>query len=310
MNWQRSIISAVTTLSFGFLLITSNTFGQDPNQGQIPFPNRPLSGDPFDAVLQGSGYPEAPAWSGPLSEIEKAQQQMQRDSVPSFVPEAGRPAPEVGGSDAVSVAQLRHPLTGKGLKLIKKVESYLKLGQRAKANEQLVEAFKVPSAAPYAHAILGTEYLQDGRPGAAVPELEDAARVLPLASVHSNLGYALCLTGHAERGREELKQALRLDGDSAPARFLLGVALLNEKSQHKEAEYNLNLAQKKVAPAHLALAVCRLRDGDKDAAEKHVREFLGPNQDLYFNVVWNWATAAAANSHPARAFGFRDADSD
>ena len=137
------------------------------------------------------------------------------------------------------MAQLRHPLTRKGMKLIKKVESYLKLGQRDKAHEKLVEALQEPSAAPYAHAILGTEYLKDGRPAAAVPELEDAASVLAIAGVHSNLGFALCLTGHLAHGRQELAEALRLDGDSAQARFLMGVALLNEQSEQKAAEYNL-----------------------------------------------------------------------
>lgn len=173
-----------------------------------------------------------------------------------------------------------------------------------------MEALKEPSAAPYAHAILGTEYLRNGHPAAAVPELEDAAQVLQMSGIHSNLGYALCLTGQGQRGREELREALRLNGDSASARFLMGIALLNEKSQQKQAEYNLNLAKKDVPSARLALAVSHLRDGDKDGAEKQVREFLGPNQDLYFTLVWQWASGAAANSHPARAFGFRDADSD
>src|SRR5581483_7041373 len=115
------------------------------------------------------------------------------------------------------------------------------------------QALEDPSAAPYAHAILGTEYLKEGQPRAAIPELEHAAGVLPMAGIHSNLGYALCLTGQEKRGEHEFEEALRIDGNSAQARFLMGILLLNQKSRDQEARYNLNLAQDRVHSAHLAL---------------------------------------------------------
>lgn len=233
------------------------------------------------------------------------------NQVPSLAPQGAEPDWELGEStsNTVSVAQLKHPLSRKGASLLHKVASYLKHHQKAKANEQLAEALKEPTAAPYAHAILGTEYLKDGQIAEAVPELESAAQVLPISGVHSNLGYALCLMGHINRGRMELNEALRLDGDSPQARFLMGVVLLNQKSEPKKAEYNLKLAQDRVPSARLALAVCHILDGQRDAAEAELHEYLGPNKQKYFAAVWKWATGAAANPRPAAAFGFQDQES-
>jgi Tfp pilus assembly protein PilF len=204
------------------------------------------------------------------------------------------------------VAQLSHPLTGKDRRLLQKIESYFKVGQRAKAKEQLANALKKPATAPYAHAIVGTEYLKEGQPRAAVPELEDAARVLSSAGIHSNLGYALCMTGQPKRGEQELEEALRLDGNSLKARLLMGILLLNQTSREQDAHYNLSLAQKSVRSAHLALAVYHLRRGEKDAAEEQVHEYLGPQRSGDFPMFWQWVSEAAEQAHPAVAFGFRD----
>lgn len=292
-----------TTLAF---LIGAAVSGQaqPPNMGQPP--ERPQFADPFDMIYQSHQFPdiqETPA----RSEMERAIQQAERAGQSrSYIPRPGQPEPE---SNAVSVAQLKHPLSRKGMKLISKVQSYLKRGERAKAKEQLSEALKEPSAAPYAHAILGTEYLRDGQPAAAVPELETAAQVLPVGGVHSNLGYALCLTGHMNRGLMELTEALQLNGDSPQTRFLIGVVLLNQKTDPKKAEYNLKLAENRVPTAHLALAICDILNGEKDAAEEQVHQYLGSDQ-ADFPMIWHWAIKAAAIAHPAAAFGFNDHESD
>src|SRR5690349_15110141 len=199
MYWQRLIVS-IAILTFT-LFVTRSTLAQNQMPRQ-PSLNDPLSDTEWPRI----GSRQIPESSSPRTEIERARDLAGADAQPGYVPQPGAAAGTAG--NAVSVEQLRHPLTRKGMKLIKKVESYLKIGQRAKAKEQLAEAMKEPSAAPYAHAILGTEYLRDGKPAAAIPELEDAARVLPIAGVHSNLGYALCLTGHGKRGQQELEEAL------------------------------------------------------------------------------------------------------
>jgi len=78
----------------------------------------------------------------------------------------------------VSADELRHPLSGKALRLIKKASSLIQAGDHVHAIEQLREAVKIPAAAPYAYSLLGQEHLRLGQPEAALPELEEAVRLL------------------------------------------------------------------------------------------------------------------------------------
>jgi len=290
------IMVGLMTLTIGILLSDSASFAQYPALRPPEDPWGHLGSDPFDQV-------DAP---GDLPRPTMESQIQQMDSSNNFpnAPEAQQPGIPPANGNAVSVQQLRHPLSRKARRLLAKAESYLTHGQRAKGNEQLAEAVKEPSAAPYAHAMLGTEYLREGHVHDAIPELETAARALPMAGIHSNLGFALCLAGETRRGQQELQQALSLDGNSAKTRFLLGILLLNEKSTEAEALYELNLAQKQVQTAHLALAVGEMRRGDTAAAESELRKFLGANHQAEFSKALRWASVAAAQPHPAVAFGF------
>jgi len=298
------VIVVLVTITYGLLLTNLPAHAQIGADGPL---------DSTDPWSKAAGVPpnlQPQPDSVPRTEMEREEQQAYAASNVPFAPspeEAARPEDE---GNAVSIQQLSHPLSRKGRRLIAKVESYLRLGQRAKAKQQLTQAIKEPSAAPYAHAILGTEYLRDGQAQAAIPELEDAARVLPIAGIHSNLGFALCLTGQGKRAEQELQEALRLDGDLPKARFLMGVLLLNEKSRDREAQYDLKIAQAHVRSAHLALAVCYLRRGEMEAAQQQLRTYLGPDYDTKILSLWQWAFAAALDAHPAAHFGLHVEDSE
>lgn len=289
------IIVGLMTLTFGILLCDAPSLAQNPALLPPEDPWSQFGSDPF-GQLEAPGEP-------PHTAMEQEIQQMGSTANVPFSPQTQPGVPPAGG-DTVSVQQLRHPLSRKARGLLNKAEALLTHGQRDKGKQQLAEAIKEPSAAPYAHAMLGTEYLRDGQAHAAIPELETAARSLPIASVHSNLGFALCMTGDIQRGQEEFQRALSLDGNSAKARFLLGIVLLNEKSTEGEALYDLNLAQKQIRTAHLAMAVAEMRRGDMDAGERQLRKFLGSTRQDEFSKVLRWATVAAAQPHPAVAFGF------
>lgn len=124
----------------------------------------------------------------------------------------------------VSAERLRHPVTQKAAKMLDRALAYSVAGEHAKAIEQLRRALKEPSAIPYAHSMLGAEYLWTKEVPAAIGELEEAIRLLPHeAANHSNLGYALYLEGQVDRGREEVHQALALDANNPKTRFVLGI---------------------------------------------------------------------------------------
>ncbi len=121
---------------------------------------------------------------------------------------APRPAPAA----TVSAEQLQHPLSRKGAKLLTQAKNYAAMGRHDKAIAQLQLALKEKSAIPYAHSMLGAEYLRTSQAPAAIPELEQALATLPKnVPDRSNLGYALFLTGDLDRAEQETRQALELD---------------------------------------------------------------------------------------------------
>jgi hypothetical protein len=87
----------------------------------------------------------------------------------------------------VSVDVLRHPLTGKARRLLGTALRSVLKGDHAGAISALREGMaKIPAVVPYAHAMLGVEYLRAGQAAEAVPELTEAAVLFPHdAVVHS-----------------------------------------------------------------------------------------------------------------------------
>jgi len=112
----------------------------------------------------------------------------------------------------VSVEQLQHPLSRKGASLLARAKNFADMGDHGKAIAELQLALKERSAIPYAHSLLGSEYLRINRVPAAIEALEQAVKLLPRSAVnHANLGYAWFLQGDAQRAEIEVRQALDLD---------------------------------------------------------------------------------------------------
>ncbi|MCU1340171.1 MAG: Tetratricopeptide 2 repeat protein [Bryobacterales bacterium] len=202
----------------------------------------------------------------------------------------------------VSVDQLRHPLSGKGERLIEKGQHYAKAGDHTKAINEYKHALDEPSSVPYAHSLLGIEYLRTGDPSAAIVELNEAVRLMPrVAANHSNLGYAFLLTGKRDMAEGELRLAIKLDQDTPQARYLLGLLLLDQKSS--EAAESLGLAQRIVKNARLALAIFHVRHGEPDAAKQDLRAYLGAEWPQAGAEAERWVTEAAQMERPSAMFG-------
>jgi tetratricopeptide (TPR) repeat protein len=122
----------------------------------------------------------------------------------------------------VSADQLRHPLSGKAAKIIRNALEYGQSGDHQKAIEELRRALKEPLAAPYAHSLLGAEYLKTNQVAAARDELEQAVQLLPHdVADHSNFGYALFLSGDRDRAEKVVRRALDLDPSNSGAQLVL-----------------------------------------------------------------------------------------
>jgi tetratricopeptide (TPR) repeat protein len=132
------------------------------------------------------------------------------------------PGPRQAPAATVSADQLRRPLSTKAAKLLRQAQSYASAGIHSRAIQELTRALREPSAIPYAHAMLGVEYLKTAQAAAAIEHLEPASQMLPNdASIHSNFAYALCLTGDLDRAEHEVRRALELDSANKSARLVL-----------------------------------------------------------------------------------------
>ena len=138
-------------------------------------------------------------------------------------------------SDAlkVSVDELRHPLTGRARRVLATAWRYAQQGDHARAVSTLREGMaKAAAVIPYAHALLGIEYLHLGRNAEAVPEFTAAATSFPHdAVVHSNFAVSLCIVGQFDRAEREARLALYLDPALRPAQELVSMLEANEARQ-------------------------------------------------------------------------------
>jgi tetratricopeptide (TPR) repeat protein len=170
--------------------------------------------DEFDAMFEHDGFER-----GGTSEFDAA--------FPN------RRAASPSEESKVSVDVLRHPLTGKARRVLGTALRYVLKGDHARAISALREGMaKIPSVAPYAHAMLGVEYLRAGRATEAVPELTEAATSFPHdAVVHSNFAVSLCVVGQYDRAEHEARLALYLDPALRPPQELMRMIAANKVTQ-------------------------------------------------------------------------------
>jgi tetratricopeptide (TPR) repeat protein len=217
------------------------------------------------------------------------------------------PKQPAGPAGTISVAELRHTISRKGVKLLKKAESDLRAGKHDKVIEDLKLALEERSAEPYAHSMLGMEYLVLGKARAALPELTAAVQVLPIAANHSNLAYALWLTGgDTEECLSQITQAMQLDPMSAQSHYVKGLILLDKHEYDHGTLRELQIASRDVRSAHLALAVYYRAAGQEEAAGQQLEEFLGPERAGELPRARRWLEYAFTEPHLSVALGMQN----
>jgi tetratricopeptide (TPR) repeat protein len=131
------------------------------------------------------------------------------------------------GPATVSADVLRHPLSSKARRRLEKALRLADLGEHPAAIKELRETLvKEPSSAPYAHSLLGVEYVQSQQFAEARISFEEAVRLMPHESInHSNLGFSLAVAGDFNSAEQEVRTAIRLDPDNSRAKTLLDIVL-------------------------------------------------------------------------------------
>lgn len=179
------------------------------------------------------------------------------------------------GSGTVSVGQLQHPLSARAKKIFEAAEKASSKGEYLREIEILRGALADGSAAPYARMNIGIAYIKAGQAASAVPDLQEAARMMPEdPAAHTNLAYALLLNKRMDEGEVECRRALQFDRNNAKARWVMGSILLNKGAHEQEAVEDLHFASREIPKARMVLAQYFARNGQNEAAARELREFL------------------------------------
>jgi hypothetical protein len=206
----------------------------------------------------------------------------------------GRADKPVGGG-TVSVGQLQHPLSAKSKKILLAAQKASEAGDYVKAVGILRGALNDASAEPYVRTNIGVAYLKAGQAASAVPEFQQAVRLLPDdAVVRTNFAYSLLLTRHVDAAEVECRRALQLDRNSSKAHWVMGSILLNKGSHEEEAVEDLRFASREMPRAKVVLAQFYERSGRKDAAARELREFLPQASGEDRAKVERWLSNLAA----------------
>ncbi len=206
-------------------------------QPGIPQPGVPQP-VPGQLILNQPTPTQQPPWTQAALEIdngtplpEDSPQTNETNLIFYNNPRGLQPEPVEPRASTVSVEQLQHPLSGKAAKMLNRAANLGAMGRHDKAIEQLQAALKEPSAVPYAHSLLGQEYLKTNQVPVAITELEEAVKLLPHnVADHSNLGYALFLEGNLDAGEREVRQALELDRQNSKTKHVLDQILHARKA--------------------------------------------------------------------------------
>jgi tetratricopeptide (TPR) repeat protein len=199
------------------ILLASFTLVIFPLRAQLFF------GNPYDAGV-GAQRPGGNPWGIP-GPIEPGDMRM--DAVPA--PTA--PASTVSGD------VLRHPLSGRALRLLRKARRIANLGDHAAAIAVLKEGLvRQPAATPYIENQLGAEYLETHQFDSAVASFAEAARIMPRdTAVHSNYGLSLAVVGQFDLAEKELNQAIALDHTNEKAKSILDAMRIVERTASSPA---------------------------------------------------------------------------
>lgn len=181
----------------------------------------------------------------------------------------------------VTVEELRNPLTRKAARALMNAREHLRTGQRELGLQELRDATRDSMTMPYALSMLGVEHLKTREVDAALHELQEAVRLLPRAENHSNLAYAFYLKVQTERGLEEIRKAMQLDGGQIKTRLVLGMLLLQQGSHDAEAIQNLLVAAPENPGVHLMLAQHYDSTGKAPEAEKERRAYSVTSMSMF-----------------------------
>jgi tetratricopeptide (TPR) repeat protein len=177
-------------------------------------------------------------------ELIDIHQQRQPIEVNVMMRDEPRPA-----SGSISVRELLHPPAKKAFKAFVAAEKFSESGEHKRAAEQLEKAVELSPDYAAAWVNLGAQHIFLKHFEEALLDLTRATEIAgPTPMILGNMAYAQYALRRFAEGTRSLREALRLDPESAPAHYLLGGFLVRDARTRAEGVQHLETAAR-VMPA-------------------------------------------------------------
>lgn len=176
---------------------------------------------------------------------------------------------------AVSVARLRHKIPAKAKKAFAAAQKRSEAGDLTGSAEKLREAIALDPDYMEAHNNLGCRMLSLGHTEEAIASFQRAIEIDTHAPyAHGNLAVALLYQHRSAEAETAARVAIETDGGISKIRYVLGMALFNQRKFTREAAQNLRQSEDEFPSARLAAAAVFEGLGEVREAKVELNNYL------------------------------------
>ncbi|MEP6536454.1 MAG: tetratricopeptide repeat protein [Bryobacteraceae bacterium] len=191
--------------------------------------------------------------------------------------------------DSVSVARLKHQIPSKARKAFAAAQKRFEAHDPNGSAEKLREAVALDPEYLEAHNNLGCRLLSMGRTKDAIQSFQRAIELDPLAPfAHGNLAVALLHEQRPEEAEAAARVAIKTDGGISKMKYVLGMALFNQRKFTPEAAQALRQSEDDFPNARLAAAAVFERLGEVKEAKAELNTYLGTAGAIRQTEVKAW----------------------
>jgi tetratricopeptide (TPR) repeat protein len=196
---------------------------------------------------------------------------------------------EPAKAGTVSIQRLAHKVPKEARKDFERAEKAAENGDTDKSIEYLRKAVERDPEYFEALVNLGARLLRDNQPGEALTFFERAMRVDEANSIlFSNTATALLMLNRAGEAERAARRSAELNPLNTRARYMLGLALLQQNKDIPEATENLQRICGEFPYARVALAQSLAARGKKEEAAGELQAYLDSGRPENREQVKTW----------------------
>jgi tetratricopeptide (TPR) repeat protein len=198
-----------------------------------------------------------------------------------------RKEPVNGGT--ISLRRLQHKVPKAARKLFEKAEKAAEKGDAAASISLLQQAVEKDPEYMEAWVNLGARQLKTNDPASALKAFEKAIALDEGMSLpYSNSATALLMLGKPAEAEAAARKAIERDPLNVRARYMLGIALVQQAKDIPEALENLERACEQFPAARIVLAQVLSRQGNTEQAKGELEAYLASDRVENREQIEKW----------------------